>query len=64
MTIQLDHVQAGDLIRADFVNSLVDELAALEARVTTLEQASPPIPNTPGAVVIGSVNNPTPHIGD
>jgi hypothetical protein len=64
MTIQLDHVQAGDLIRADFVNSLVDELAALEARVTTLEQASPPIPNTPGAVVIGSVNNPSPHIGD
>lgn len=64
MTIQLDHVQAGDLIRADFVNSLVDELTALEARVTTLEQASPPIPNTPGAVFISSVNNPTPHIGD
>lgn len=64
MTIQLDHVQAGDLIRSDFVNSLIDELTALEARVTTLEQASPPIPNTPGAVFIAAVNNSSPHIGD
>jgi hypothetical protein len=64
MTIQLDHVQAGDLVRADFMNSLVDELAALEARVTLLEQTSPPTPSTPGAVLIGSVNNPSPHIGD
>src|SRR4051812_9970485 len=43
--IQSPHVQPGDLITSDFMNSLLDSIDALDARVSKLETAKP-LPET------------------
>jgi len=65
--ITLQNVQPGELIKADFVNALIDALQALDSRVTSLESGEagnrPPIlmERSPGGNV--EVNTPLTLIG-
>jgi hypothetical protein len=61
MPIPTEHVQAGDLIRADLFNQIIDALADLNARVAELEDG---VPVSAGAVKITSVSPANPRIGD
>jgi IPT/TIG domain len=63
MADQLDHVRPGDLIRADFVNDILDAIRALDDRVLALERSGP---GDGGGtqVVISQVNPPSPRIGE
>jgi IPT/TIG domain len=63
MTTPLLHVQPGDLIRAELINGLLDELAALDARVTVLEAGPHPTP-TPGGALIANVSPSTVRVGE
>ena len=63
MTIDIQHVQPGDLITASFFNGLIDnlldELTALDKRLATLEGATSTV-----SVVISDVDNNQVHVGD
>jgi hypothetical protein len=48
---QLESVQPGDLITADFMNGLIDELTKLKGRVAILEGQTGPEPPTDGPVL-------------
>jgi hypothetical protein len=48
MATSLVHVQRGDLITADFVNSVIDQLLSQDSRISALEAAAP----TSGGVAI------------
>jgi len=52
MSIDIDHVQRGELITALLINELIDELGKLDVRVTMLEQAG----STSGAVEIDTIS--------
>lgn len=64
MAIPTTHVQPGDLIRADLMNSIVAALGDLDIRLSALEGASPPSTGPYPQVVITSVSPTTPHVGD
>lgn len=51
MAIHIDHVQSGELITADLINQLIDDVESLDARVTVLEQQG----TTGGVVEIDAV---------
>lgn len=59
MTIDIQHVQPGDLITASFFNGLIEELAALDTRLARLEGAT-----TSNAVVITALDSSIVHVGD
>jgi hypothetical protein len=60
MAIVIEHVQRGELITADLINQLIDDIENLDARVTALEQAGSRV----GAVEIDSVWKTTVNVGD
>lgn len=45
MSINIDHVQRGELITALLINEIIDDLVALDVRVTALEQAGSSLGN-------------------
>jgi IPT/TIG domain len=60
MAIEIEHVQRGELITADLINQLIDDIENLDARVTTLEQAG----TTSGVVEIDALYPTTPRVED
>jgi IPT/TIG domain len=61
MTVQIPQVRPGDLITASLFNDLIEQLTALDARVTELEGA----PGTPaGTVVISALDKTTVRVGE
>lgn len=62
MSIEIPHVQPGALIKASFVNELIDAIEQLDARLEKVEKGPGP-PDT-GGVVVDSVTPPTAREGD
>ena len=56
-----NYVQPGNLITANFMNSLIDEMKALDARLTALGQL---VPGSQGELVITDISPAMPHTGD
>jgi hypothetical protein len=62
MALPTDHVQPGDLIRADLLNTLIDFVAELNDRVLVLEANVPPPADH--SVQIITISPGSPRIGD
>jgi hypothetical protein len=63
MAIPTEHVQAGELIRAELMNAIIESLGNLDTRLSVLE-GSPPTGGPYPQVVITGISPATPREGD
>lgn len=60
MAIHIDHVQSGELITADLINQLIDDVESLDSRVSALESAG----TSGGTVEIDAIYPTQPRVED